>query len=82
MPPAVVPLFQLAHEPPYTFRIGADLAQVSHLALPPILRDRDGVPQLGGVHSDENLAVLFHGLSFCAEDRPVPAGKPRDPRNV
>lgn len=72
-----VPLLQLGRQPPHALRVGADLAQVAHLALPPILSDGHGVPQLGGVQPDENFPILFHGSSSCAEDRPAPAGNPR-----
>jgi len=72
-----VPLLQLGHQTAHALRVSADLAEVSDLALPSVLSDRHGVPGFGHVQSHENLCMLIHGSSSCAEDRPAPAGNPR-----
>jgi hypothetical protein len=72
-----VALRQLGGEPTHALRIGADLAEVAHLAPPAVLGDSHGMPQLGCIHADEHLAMLLHGSLSCAEDRPAPAGNPR-----
>src|SRR5271166_4074173 len=81
MQPAV-PLLQFAHKTAHTLGISPDLADVSNLALSAFLGNRHGVAGLGHIQSYENLCMLLHGSSSCAEDRPAPCGQPSVTRAV
>jgi hypothetical protein len=76
-PPTSVPLLQPGGEAAHAFGVGTDLAEAAHLAPPPVLGNRDGMPELGCIHAHEHFAMLLHGPLSCAEERPAPAGNPR-----
>ncbi len=48
----------------------------------PILGNRYRVARLGNIQPDENFAMLLHGSSSCAEDRPALCGQPSFTRSV
>lgn len=79
---SVVTLLQLGHKPADTFRVSSDLTDVANLALSTLFGNRHGVAGLGNIQSNENLCMLLHGSSSCAEDRPVPYGQPSLTRAV
>jgi hypothetical protein len=71
-----VALLQFGDKTAHTLGVRTDLADVSDLALSPILGDRHRMARLGHVQPDENFAILLHGSSSCAEDRPAHRGQP------
>src|SRR5438270_8000122 len=79
MQPAPVPPLQLGHQAAHALLVGANLAEITDLALPAILRHGYGMTRLGHIESDKNVRILLHGSSSRAEDRPAHAGNPRSP---
>src|SRR3954451_25105949 len=78
-----VTLLQLGHQPADTVGISPSLTNISHLALSAVFGNCHGMARLGNIQSHENLCMLLHGSSSCAEDRPAPKQATLvDPRSV
>ena len=71
-----VALLQFGNKSAHALGVGADLAEIPHLPVTAFFRNRYRMPHLGHVQSDENLVILPHGSSSCAEDRPAHRGQP------
>jgi Transposase IS116/IS110/IS902 family len=62
--------------------ICADLSQKPDLALPAVFGDRRGVARLSDIQANKNFAILSHGSSPYAEDRPAQCEQPSFTRAV
>ena len=73
---AAVPGCESLDQPAHVLCRCVYFSEITHLAITPVISDRNSIACLGDIDSDESFDRMFHGSPSCDEDRRGPPSNP------